>query len=78
MAEILRGRYKDKRVTIRDWCNDWTALKETPDIVGITNLKLTLEESAMILMNDSNGILEQRFEFKKDRFVRRRRRNRIY
>lgn len=75
MAEILRGKHKGKQVEIRQWCNDWVTVDTVPpqdSVLSITNLKFNIEESARILMHENNRMMEERFEFKKDRFVRRR------
>lgn len=74
MAEILRGKFKGKKVKIKQWCNDWCTAEVDgePKVFSITNLKFDQLESFDILTHENNGVMEDEFEFVKDRFVRRK------
>jgi hypothetical protein len=74
MATIIRGKDKNKRVTISQWCNDWMSVKNYSKIYRITQLKFTCDEFKKILTHNNNGIMLNMFEpdFKTRTFKRRR------
>jgi len=74
MATVLRGKFKGKKVTIHQWCNDWITVKELTKPISPTSLQFTAKEFRMILFNPDNGIMFKLFEpdYKTRRFKRKK------
>jgi hypothetical protein len=73
MATIIRGKLKGTETKIHQWCNDWFMV-DPGGIVSPTQLKLSEDERAKILLHNNNGLLFGLFELRDDGTFRRIRR----
>lgn len=47
--KILKGKFRDKKFTLSQFCNDWFTIQESNKVFSITNAKFTKEEFDLIL-----------------------------
>jgi len=62
MAIVIRGKYKNKKVMIQQWCNDWFSVDVDglPVILSPTQLKLTPHEAENVALRPT-GFMFARF-----------------
>jgi len=72
---ILRGKYKGKKFTLSQACNDWFTVKEVPQVFTISNAQFTRDEAFYFLDNlDNVGMMFREFGLNWDklRFYKRK------
>ena len=61
MAIVLRGKHKGKKVTLKQWCNDWFITDEFPTKPFLAS-SLWLTKTEFIAVSASNsGIMFKAF-----------------
>ncbi len=60
MAVVLKGKRKNQKVKIHQWCNDW--IMTDKGLFNPSSLQYTHKEMLAILQHNNNGMLLDIFE----------------
>lgn len=58
--KILKGKFRDKKFTLNQFCNDWFTVEENNEVFSITNAKFTKEEFELITSSNT-GLMMKMF-----------------